>query len=92
MVLNLALIAFMRGVIFALLLFCKTELLKFKIFDGMGQSQMLIMMQGRISEISGRTSFSLNTGVGNQNLCGPESGSENLYALNNLNTRVGGQN
>ena len=44
--------------------------------------------EGRISNLSGRTRFSLNTRVRGQNLYGPRSSTENLYD----NVRVGGQN
>ena len=77
------------GVIFVLQLFCKTELLKFRIIHDMGQSQILIMMKEGLVNFQG---FSLNTRVGDQYLCCPKPGVENLYVLNNLNTRVGDQN
>ena len=45
MVPNLGLIAFTGEKIFVLQGFCKTEVLKFRIIDNVGQSQILIMMK-----------------------------------------------
>ena len=45
-------------------------------------------VQGRISNLSGRTRLSLNTRVGGQNLYGPRPSAENCYE----NARVGDKN
>ena len=89
MVPNLALIAFMGGIIRVLQQVFKPELLKFITVYCMDQNQMLIMMKEGLVNF---TLLSVSTQVGDQNLYEPGSSVGNIYRISNVDNRVGDQN
>ena len=69
MVPNLALITLRGGGNLCSNTFLQNGITEDQDFSQYGSESNVNYDEGRISEISGRTRFSLNTGVGDQNLC-----------------------